>query len=84
MLLKNGLAHSRVWHLVDAKGKILGKLAQRISIALRGKYKPKLPSIRGYGRLRCCDQRKGRCAHRKKDNTEGLHVAQWLPQVVRK
>ncbi|KAH6599070.1 hypothetical protein BASA50_003280 [Batrachochytrium salamandrivorans] len=39
-LLGNGLAHSRVWHLVDAKGKILGKLAQRISIALRGKYKP--------------------------------------------
>jgi hypothetical protein len=31
---------SPVWHLVDAKEKILGKLAQRISIALRGKYKP--------------------------------------------
>ncbi|KAI8910227.1 50S ribosomal protein L13, partial [Gorgonomyces haynaldii] len=36
----NGLAHSRVWHIVDAKDKILGRLAQRIGIALRGKHKP--------------------------------------------
>ena len=36
----NGLIHARIWHQVDAKDKILGKLAQRISIALRGKYKP--------------------------------------------
>ncbi|KAI8905278.1 ribosomal protein L13 domain-containing protein, partial [Powellomyces hirtus] len=35
-----GLAYGRVWHLVDAKDKVLGKLAQRCSIALRGKYKP--------------------------------------------
>ncbi|KAJ3194669.1 hypothetical protein HK101_002199 [Irineochytrium annulatum] len=33
-------SHLPVWHLVDCKGKILGKIAQRISIALRGKYKP--------------------------------------------
>ena len=32
--------HARIWHLVDAKDKVLGKLAQRIGIALRGKYKP--------------------------------------------
>jgi hypothetical protein len=37
---KTGLAYGRVWHLVDAKDKVLGKLAQRVSIALRGKYKP--------------------------------------------
>jgi large subunit ribosomal protein L13 len=36
----NGLAYSKLWHLVDAKDKVLGKLAQRIGIALRGKYKP--------------------------------------------
>ncbi|KAJ3240029.1 54S ribosomal protein L23, mitochondrial [Chytriomyces hyalinus] len=30
----------RVWHLVDARNRTLGRLAQRISIALRGKYKP--------------------------------------------
>ncbi|KAI8608104.1 ribosomal protein L13 domain-containing protein [Chytriomyces sp. MP71] len=30
----------QVWHLVDARGRNLGRLAQRISIALRGKYKP--------------------------------------------
>ncbi|KAI9206213.1 ribosomal protein L13 domain-containing protein [Polychytrium aggregatum] len=37
---KAALTHARVWHLVDAKGKGLGRIAQRISIALRGKYKP--------------------------------------------
>ncbi|KAI8588812.1 ribosomal protein L13 domain-containing protein [Geranomyces variabilis] len=40
MLNKTGLAYGRVWHLVDAKDKVLGKLAQRVGIALRGKYKP--------------------------------------------
>ncbi|KAI8818067.1 ribosomal protein L13 domain-containing protein [Fimicolochytrium jonesii] len=40
MTLRTGLAYGRVWHLVDARDKVLGKLAQRISIALRGKYKP--------------------------------------------
>ncbi|KAI9330274.1 ribosomal protein L13 domain-containing protein [Zopfochytrium polystomum] len=38
--LDTGLAYGRVWHLVDARDKLLGRLAQRISIALRGKYKP--------------------------------------------
>ena len=28
------------WHLVDAKGKTLGRLASRIAILLRGKHKP--------------------------------------------
>lgn len=28
------------WHLVDAKGKTLGRLATRIAILLRGKHKP--------------------------------------------
>ncbi|KAJ3299404.1 54S ribosomal protein L23, mitochondrial [Borealophlyctis nickersoniae] len=40
MHIKSGLAYARVWHLVDCKGKSLGRLANRISIALRGKYKP--------------------------------------------
>lgn len=30
----------REWHLVDAQGKILGRLATRIAMALRGKNKP--------------------------------------------
>jgi len=30
----------RKWHLVDAKGKTLGRLASRIAILLRGKHKP--------------------------------------------
>ncbi len=29
------------WHLVDAKGKTLGRLASRIAILLRGKHKPR-------------------------------------------
>ncbi|KAJ3016235.1 54S ribosomal protein L23, mitochondrial [Thoreauomyces humboldtii] len=46
MSVKTGLAYGRVWHLVDAKDKVLGKLAQRVSIALRGKYKPTFhPSV---------------------------------------
>lgn len=30
----------RVWHLVDADGKVLGRLASRIAMVLRGKHKP--------------------------------------------
>ena len=30
----------RKWHLVDAKGKTLGRLASRVAILLRGKHKP--------------------------------------------
>ena len=31
---------TRKWHLVDAEGKILGRLAARVAILLRGKHKP--------------------------------------------
>ncbi|QRV88113.1 ribosomal protein L13 [Ceratobasidium sp. AG-Ba] len=34
------LAYARAWHQVDASGRVLGKLAQRIAIALMGKHKP--------------------------------------------
>ncbi|MDR7485200.1 MAG: 50S ribosomal protein L13 [Armatimonadota bacterium] len=30
----------RRWHLVDADGKVLGRLAARIAVLLRGKHKP--------------------------------------------
>ena len=30
----------RKWHLVDAKGKTLGRLASRVAVLLRGKHKP--------------------------------------------
>ncbi len=30
----------RQWHLVDAKGQVLGRLASRIAMVLRGKTKP--------------------------------------------
>ncbi len=31
---------TRKWHLVDAEGKTLGRLAARVAILLRGKHKP--------------------------------------------
>ncbi len=31
---------TRAWHLVDAEGKILGRLAARVALLLRGKHKP--------------------------------------------
>ncbi|KAF8318116.1 60S ribosomal protein L23 [Clavulina sp. PMI_390] len=34
------LAYHRAWHHVDAQGRTLGKLAQRIAIVLMGKHKP--------------------------------------------
>ena len=30
----------RQWYLVDAKGKILGRLASKVALTLRGKHKP--------------------------------------------
>lgn len=30
----------RVWFLIDAKGKILGRLASKVAVILRGKHKP--------------------------------------------
>jgi len=30
----------RKWHLIDAKGQVLGRLAARIAAVLRGKHKP--------------------------------------------
>jgi len=34
----------RKWHLVDANGKTLGRLATRVAILLRGKHKPSFTS----------------------------------------
>ncbi|KAK7037423.1 54S ribosomal protein L23, mitochondrial [Paramarasmius palmivorus] len=34
------LAYARVWHQVDASGRVLGKLAERIALVLMGKHKP--------------------------------------------
>jgi len=31
---------TRAWHVVDAKGEILGRLATRVATLLRGKHKP--------------------------------------------
>lgn len=31
---------TRKWHLVDANGKVLGRLASRVAVLLRGKHKP--------------------------------------------
>ena len=36
---KNAL-ESRQWHLIDAQGQVLGRVASRIAVLLRGKHKP--------------------------------------------
>ena len=38
--LANRSIVTRKWHVVDAEGKALGRLAARIAILLRGKHKP--------------------------------------------
>lgn len=38
--LANSSTVDRKWHLVDADGKTLGRLAARVAILLRGKHKP--------------------------------------------
>ncbi len=30
----------RAWHLIDAQGQVLGRLASRVAVLLRGKHKP--------------------------------------------
>jgi len=37
---KKGLPPARRWHLIDAKGQVLGRLATRVAGLLRGKGKP--------------------------------------------
>ena len=39
-LSKTVLAYAKTWHHVDASGRTLGKLAQRIATVLMGKHKP--------------------------------------------
>jgi ribosomal protein L13 len=39
-LLQTALAYARIWHHVDAEGRILGQLASRIALVLMGKHKP--------------------------------------------
>ncbi|KAJ1960076.1 54S ribosomal protein L23, mitochondrial [Dipsacomyces acuminosporus] len=34
------LAYARVWHLVDARGQVLGRLGSQIAQTLMGKHKP--------------------------------------------
>ncbi|OMH81004.1 54S ribosomal protein L23, mitochondrial [Zancudomyces culisetae] len=35
-----GLAYARIWHLVDAKGQVLGRMSSQIATVLMGKHKP--------------------------------------------
>ena len=40
ILRKEDAAALRRWHLIDAKGKILGRMATNVATLLRGKHKP--------------------------------------------
>ena len=35
----------RAWHVVDADGLVLGRLASEVASVLRGKHKPTLPPM---------------------------------------
>ncbi|KAL1919929.1 mitochondrial 54S ribosomal protein uL13m [Calcarisporiella thermophila] len=37
---KTALAYARVWHLVDAKNRVLGRMSTNIATTLMGKHKP--------------------------------------------
>ena len=37
---KSGVAFSRLWHLVDAKGQVLGRMSRGIATVLTGEHKP--------------------------------------------
>ena len=39
----------RTWHLVDAEGKVLGRLASEVAMLLRGKRKPTFPPHQDVG-----------------------------------
>lgn len=39
-LMPNAESVTRKWHLVDAEGQVLGRLAVRVATLLRGKHKP--------------------------------------------
>ncbi|KAJ1660565.1 54S ribosomal protein L23, mitochondrial [Dispira simplex] len=45
------LAYARLWHLVDAKGQILGRMSSRIATTLMGKHKPIYNPAAVYGML---------------------------------
>src|SRR5256712_14026750 len=48
MATTTGAASASTWYLVDAKGQVLGRLASRIALVLRGKAKPTFtPSVAG-------------------------------------
>ncbi|KAI3648847.1 hypothetical protein MP228_006701 [Amoeboaphelidium protococcarum] len=37
---KTGIAFARLWHLADAKGQVLGRLARGVATTLMGEHKP--------------------------------------------
>jgi len=48
MATTEGAAKAATWYVVDAKGQVLGRLASRIALVLRGKAKPTFtPSVAG-------------------------------------
>lgn len=40
VILQTALAYARLWHHLDAKNVVVGRLATRIALALQGKHKP--------------------------------------------
>ena len=56
---------TRKWHVVDAEGLVLGRLATEVARILRGKHKPDLRPAPRHRRPRDRDQRRQGRAHRR-------------------
>ncbi|MEI9862993.1 MAG: 50S ribosomal protein L13 [Limisphaerales bacterium] len=63
----------RKWHVIDADGAVLGRLAVQVSDILRGKNKPVYTPHPRRGRLRGRHQRREGQAHRQKGAGQGIY-----------
>jgi len=61
------------WHLIDADGVVLGRLAVKVANLLRGRNKPTYTPQTDTGGLRRCRQCGQGCADRQEGGAESLH-----------
>lgn len=65
---------TRKWYLVDAQGKILGRLASRVAAILRGKHKPiYAPSVDAGDHVIIINAEKVRVTGKKAKNKRYIH-----------
>ena len=62
----------RQWYVVDAQGKVLGRLASRIAMVLRGKTKPVFTPHTGHRGFRGGGQRRSGAADRQETGQQDV------------